>query len=206
MAGAQADDLAVQRHRHGEHLGVIRAALGHRLIVQHLVGLALHQFLQLGLAVTAAALHHLLLLLIQQDAMDQRAGLVDAAVQIHRGQHRLHRVRQNGRTAAAAAALLALAQQQEVPQAQTLGHLVQALLAHQGGADTGQLALRQVGMLAVQKVRRHEAQHRVAQELQPLVAGDAHAAVLVGVGAVVQCAPQQLRIVEAIAQPLLQLM
>ena len=173
--------------------------------MQHLIGLALHQLLQFGLAVTAAVLHHLLLLLFQQDPVDQRAHLVDAAIQIHRGQHRLHRVRQNGRTAAAAAALLALAQHQKVAQMQALGHLMQALLAHQRGADAGQLALRQVGVLAVQIVRRHEAQHRVAQKLQPLVAGDAHAPVLVGVGAVVQGAAQQLTVGERIAQPFLQL-
>ena len=174
--------------------------------MQLLIGLALHQLLQLGLAVAAAALHHLLLLLVQQYAVDQLTGLVDAPVQIHRRQHGLHRVGQDRGPAAAAAALLPLAQQQEIPQLQALGHLVQTLLTHQRGADAGQLALRQIRMLAVQMLRRYEAQHRVAQKLQPLVAADAHGAVLVGVGAVIQRPPQQRRIVEPIAQPFFQLM
>ena len=83
---------------------------------------------------------------------------------------------------------------------------MQTFLAHQRGADTGQLTFRQVRMLAVQKVRRHEAQHRIPQKLQPLVAADAHGAVLVGVGAVVQRSAQQLLILELIAQSLFQLM
>ena len=181
MTGAKANRLTIQRNRHGEYLGVIGAALGHQFIVQHLIGLALHQLLQLCFAVPAAALHYLLLPLVQQDTMDQGAGLFDAAVQIYGSQHRLHGVRQDGRTAAAAAALLSLAQQQIVSQVQSLGHLVQAFLAHQRGTDTGQLSLRQIRVLAVKEIRRHKAQHSVPQKLQPLVAADAHSAVLVGV-------------------------
>ena len=77
---------------------------------------------------------------------------------------------------------------------------MQALLAHQRGADTGQVALGQVGVLFVQVLRGDEAQHRIAQEFQPLVAADMLAPVLVGVGAVVQRALQQRRVTEGIAQ------
>ena len=51
-------------------------------------------------------------------------------------------------------------------------------------------ALGQVGVGAVQRLGDDDAEHRVAEELQPLVVRQA--AVLVGVGAVGQGAPQQL--------------
>ena len=86
---------------------------------------------------------------------------------------------------AAAAALLPLAQHQEITQMQALRHLMQTVLAYQRGADAGQLALRQVGMLAIEIIRRNKTQHRIAQEFQPLVAADALRAVLIGVGAVI---------------------
>ena len=136
--------------------------------------------------------------------MDQVAGGIYPAVQIDGGEHGLRGVCQNGRALTSAAQLLTVAQLQVLAQLQILGHLVQALLAHQCGADAGQIALRQVGVLGVQVLRRHEAQHRIAQKLQTFVAGDAPGAVLVGVGAVVQGVFQQRGAAEGIAQLCLQ--
>ena len=73
---------------------------------------------------------------------------------------------------AAAAGLLALAQPQLTAQAQALGHLIQALLAHQRRPHPGQVSLRQVRVLVIQIVRRYQTQHGVPQKLQPLVAAD----------------------------------
>ena len=91
-----------------------------------------------------------------------------------------------------------------VAQGQRLGYLVQALLADQRRTDAGQVALRQVGVLFIQMLGGDEAQHRVAQKFQPLVAGDVRAAMLVGIGAVVQGRLQQRRVAERIAQLLFQ--
>ena len=98
----------------------------------------------------------------------------------------------------AAAGLLAPAQLQIRAQAQLPGHLVEALLAHQGRPDAGQVPLRRVRVLAEEELRRHKAQHGVPQELQPLVAPDAGGPVLVGIGAVVQRLLQQGRVPEAV--------
>lgn len=77
---------------------------------------------------------------------------------------------------------------------------MQALLTHQGGADAGQVALRQLRVLFEQVLGGHKAQHGVAQKLQTLVAAYPLAAVLVGVGAVVQGGTEQLRVTEGVAQ------
>ena len=77
---------------------------------------------------------------------------------------------------------------------------MQALLTHQGGTDAGQVALRQLRVLFEQVLGGHKAQHGIAQEFQALVAAYALAAVLVGVGAVVQGGTEQLRVAEGVAQ------
>ena len=153
--------------------------------MQRLVAAPLHQLLQLRLVVPAALLHIRLPLLIQQDPVNERTGRLQPAVQIHGGKNGLRGVRQNGRPLPASAGLLALAPLQIGSQVETLGHLVQTLLADQCGPDAGQVPLRQIRVLAEQIVRRHQTQHGVPQKLQPLIAMNAQAAVLIGVGAVI---------------------
>ena len=171
-----------------------------QLVAEKLVALALHQLLQLGLVVPAALLHLLLPLLVQQDAVDQVAGGIHAAIQIDGGEHGLRGVGQNGGAMAASALFLSPAQLQAAAQIQRLRHLVEALLADEGGTAAGQVALRQIGVLCVQVFSGDEAQHGVAQKPQPLVAADAGGAVLVGIGAVVEGGAEQGRIAEGIAQ------
>ena len=135
--------------------------------------------------------------------MDQVAGGVHAAIQIDGGEYGFRGVRQNGWTLPPAALLLASAQQQMAAQLQRLRHLIEAVLTDKRGADAGQIALRQVGVLPVQVLGGDKAQHRVPQKLQPLVAGDMLSPVLVGIGAVVQRPLQQRRVTEGVAQLLL---
>ena len=59
-------------------------------------------------------------------------------------------------------------------------------------------------MLDEQEFRRHEAQHRISQEFQPLVAVQPGGAVLVGVGSVAQRLGQQGRVPEGVIQFFLQ--
>ena len=68
-----------------------------------------------------------------------------------------------------------------------------------GRPQLGQLALGQVGVVAVQRVGDHEPEHGVAEELQALVVGQP--AVLVRVGAVRQ-GTQQQRLVDRLAHDL----
>ena len=97
---------------------------------------------------------------------------------------------------AAAAGLLTLAQLQIAAQIQLLGHLVKALLAHQRCPDPGQIPLRQVRVPGEEILRRHKAQHAVAQKLQPFVAAKPLGAMLIRVGAVIQRLPQQFLVPE----------
>ena len=53
-------------------------------------------------------------------------------------------------------------------------------------------------MLAEKELRRHKAQDGIAQELQPLVAENAAAPVLVDIGTVAQGLVQQLPVPEAV--------
>ena len=179
---------------------MVRAGGADHLVVQRLVAAALDQLLKLRLIVPAALLHGLLLLLVQQHPVDQGPGGFHAAVQVHRREHGLRCVGQDGGPLTAAAGLLALAQPQLTAQAQALGHLIQALLAHQRRPHPGQVSLRQVRVLVIQIVRRDQTQHGVPQKLQPLVAADAAAPVLVGVGAVVQGRLKLLLAAEGVAQ------
>ena len=102
------------------------------------------------------------------------------------------------------AGLLALAQLQVLAQAQEFRHLIQALLTDQGRPDPGQIPLRQLAVGLEEELRRHKAQHAVSQELQPLVAADLGAPVLVGIGAVVKGLAEQRPVPEGVAQLLLQ--
>ena len=94
---------------------------------------------------------------------------------------------------AAAGQLLAAAQVQvraEPVVAEPGGHPGQRVHVDHAGPQLGQLPLGQVRVVAVEPLGDDDAQHRVAQELQPLVGGQP--AVLVGVGAVGQRQGEQL--------------
>ena len=198
MTAALADGSAVELHLSDEGLGVVGAFLPHHAVGQLLTGLPLDVLLQKGLVVPAAFLHHLFPLHVQQNAVDQLRRGGNAAVQIHGGEHSLGCIRQNGGPMAAAAGLLALAQLQIAAQIQLLGHLVKALLAHQRCPDPGQIPLRQVRVPGEEILRRHKAQHAVAQKLQPFVAAKPLGAMLIRVGAVIQRLPQQFLVPEGI--------
>lgn len=92
-----------------------------------------------------------------------------------------------------------MAQAQKVPHVQRLGKPAQAALADKAGPGFGQLALRQLGEVLKQVLRRDEAQHRVPQKFQALIA---FALVLVGKGGVGQRGFQQLLVLKAVANPL----
>ena len=174
MSFAAPDDRAVEQDLKGEGLVVVGAGLLRHAVDERAVRLALHQLLQHGLIIAAALLHDLLALTVEQHAVDQAARGGKPAVEIDRGDDRLGRVREDGRTGASAAGLLTVAELEVAAQLQLLRDLMQALLANERRAD--------------------------ARQLQPLVAHALRAAVLVGIGAVAQSLGEQGSAAEAVAQ------
>ena len=120
------------------------------------------------------------------------AARVEAAVEVDRAEQRLEGVGQDRGLVAAAGALLAAAEPDVAAEVELAAHLGQRAHVDHRGAQLGQLALGQVGVVAVERVGDDQAEHGVAEELQPLVGRQA--AVLVGVGAVGQRPLQQARL------------
>src|SRR5271157_4280775 len=99
----------------------------------------------------------------------QLTGGLPAGVEVHGPEDGLERVGQDGRLGAAARALLAPSEEEDVPDAQSPGHLGQDTGVDHGGADLGQLALGEVGEALVGVAGHDQTQHGVAQELEALV-------------------------------------
>ena len=178
---------------------MVRSGLAEQLIADLLIGAALHQLLEHGFVVLALVLLPQIRLL-QQFLQNEAPWLLQTAgIQIHGGDQRLHHVRQDGGAFPPPGALLAFAQTHITTQIQTLRDAVEAGLAHQLGAKPGHPPLRDRRLLPIEKVRRHMAQDRVAQEFQPLIALAAIVPPLVGVGTVGQGRLQQTPVPEAIS-------
>jgi hypothetical protein len=123
------------------------------------------------------------------EPVDHLRGDLDAAAHVHGADHRLDRVGQDRGLVAATGGVLAPAELDVLAQADGATDLGQRPGVDHGGAELGQPALGQVGMADVERLGDHDAEHGVAEELQPLVGGQA--TVLVGVGPVGQGALEQ---------------
>ena len=133
--------------------------------------------------------------------MHQRGGRWEPAGQVDRADHRLHGVREDRGLVPAAGALLAAPEQQVVAQAERACDVGQRPHVDHGGPQLGELALRELRVRGVQRVRDHQAEHGVAEELEPLVVRQA--AVLIGVAAVGQ-GTQKQRLVDTFADHLVE--
>ncbi len=98
-------------------------------------------------------------------------------VQVDRADHRLQGVGEDRRAPKAARLQFAAAEAQTLAQALLGGDLGQGLAAHQGRALPRQGSLIGGGMRIVEQARNGAIQHRVAEELEPLVVVGARAAV-----------------------------
>ena len=132
-----------------------------------------------------------------EQALHQGAGGDEAAVLEGGADQGLEGVGQDRGAQGAAAAGLALAQAEQLGQAELQGGAVQAVLAHQVGADAGQVALVGVAEAVEQEAGDGQAQDGVAEELETLVVVGAEAAV--GQGPL-----QEAGVGEAVADALLQ--
>ena len=134
---------------------------------------------------------------LAEQALHQGPRGGEAAVLEGRADQRLERVGEDRGAQRAAAAGLALAQAQQLGQAELQGGAVQAVLAHQVGADPGQVALVGIAEAVEQQAGDGQAEHGVAEELETLVVVGAEAAV--GQGPL-----QEAGVGEAVADALLQ--
>ena len=157
----------------------------------------LQPFLQFGLGVLGGRGHGGIDLDVLEQAAHQRLGGGVAGVQVHGADHGLQRIGQDRGPPAAAGARLALAQPNDVRQAQADGELVQGFLLDQVGAHARQVAFGQGLQAVVQQRGNGQVEHGIAQEFQPLV--------VVGREAAVRQRPrQQLRVGELVLQARLQ--
>ena len=129
----------------------------------------LQPFLELGFGVFTDCGHLRIDVNGRKKLAHQSLGDDKTSIQIDRANDRFQCVGQDGGALAAARAHFAVTQPQKRRQPQIDGQLVQGFLAHQVGAYAGQIALGQGLQLRVQKVRDRQAEHRIAQKLQPFV-------------------------------------
>jgi hypothetical protein len=134
-----------------------------------------------------------------QEPADRFVGRVDATIEIHGPEDRLHRVGQDRRLEAAAGCDLPPAQAQQLAEPDRSTHLRQSGRVHQRGAGLGQVAFGPVAETRVEPLRHHEAQDRVAEELQPFVRGRPR--VLSAPGAVGEGKLEQRGVAEPVAEP-----
>ena len=139
---------------------MIRAGFADQLIAEHLILFPLHQLLQRGLIVEIMRLA--CRNVAEDQAVDDLLCGREAAVHVAGRDHGLHGVGDDGIALAAAAVLLAVAEQQEAAEADRARRAGQIFLTDKIGADARQLALRPVRKAPVQIIRHDEAQNRVA--------------------------------------------
>ena len=141
---------------------------------------------------------------VEDQPVNQALRRLIAAVQIDRGQDGLHGVGVDAGPAAATAVFLAMAQHQIAAQVQPGRHRRQTALADQLRPHPREVALGMVGTGPVEILGHDEAQDRVAQEFQPLVAAQVFLPVFVGIGTMPHRVFQQALVPEGVAEGLFQ--
>ncbi len=102
-------------------------------------------------------------------AREDRERAIDTGIEHDTAQNRLYRVGQYRIARAPAAACLALADTQEIPQSELASDFGQRLAAHQTCAQPAELALAQPRKASVQLFRNTEIKQRVTEELETFV-------------------------------------
>ena len=105
----------------------------------------------------------------RREPQDELAGGVPSTVEVDGGDHGLHRVGEDRRLVAAAGRVLALAEQQARAEPELGRDLGEHLGVDDRGAQLGELAFGQLGVLGEHVVGDDDPEHGVAEELEPLV-------------------------------------
>src|SRR4051794_1101532 len=183
LAAALAADGGPHEDGGVEGLGVVRTLLGHHVLRDAEVQLC-GELLQAGLPVQARAERGGRCQQRVDEAADEGGRDLDAVLDVDRADQRLDGVGEDRGLVPAAAALLALAEQEVVTDAERAGDVRKRAAVDDGGTQFRELALGLVRVPVVERVGDDEAQHGVPEELQALVGRQV--AVLVRVGAVRQ--------------------
>ena len=184
LLGGAARDAAAGLALAGLDLALDLEGLAMRLALDrgHAVGRQLHlaalqPFLQGSLGILAARAHGRIDVDVLVEPAHQRLGLGEAGIEVDRTDDGLDHVSQDGGLALATRAQFALAQAQQAREGQRGGDARQRVFLDQVGADARELALVLAAQSFVEQARDGQAQHRVTQELEPLVVIGAMAAV-----------------------------
>ena len=143
-----------------------RALLSQGLIFRRGQPLPLQQLLQGGFVIRHGQGN---LLLARPKGAHQRGCGIKARVQINGRQHGLHGVGQHGRAFAPAGDLAPMIHAQVAAQLQVPRHGAQRFLAHHARAQKRHAPLLLLGVGGKDDIAHGQLQHRIAQELQPLI-------------------------------------
>ena len=200
-------------HRDAETLAVVRAALVGQDILRLACADCLQPLLQRGLVVADRAgertapiqrARQLRLGRLYDMPHDEVTRRRQPAIQIHRRDDRLQRVRQQCRLLLPAGVLLPAAHAQHRPQLDAHSHLREVPAAHQRCAQPRQLALARAGKTPIQRFRHQQPKHRIADVLQPLIVrtriGHPLRIALIRQRAVRQRQRDQLRVLELVVK------
>src|SRR5829696_3480849 len=165
---ARAVLLVAEEHRGEEPLGVIGPFVTH-LVAGQLVASSGCELLQPRLVVLPAGPRRLLADTALEQREDELGGGLEAAVEVHRGDDRLHCVGEDRRLGPPTGRVLALAQAQGRAETELLRDVGERLGTDHRRAELGQLALGELRVLLVREAGDHESEHRVAEEFEPLV-------------------------------------
>src|SRR5215467_4482753 len=113
-----------------------------------------------------------------EEPVHERIRCLHAPVEVDGTYHGLERVSEYRRLVAPAGALLALAETDVTPEAQAARDARKRAAVHHGRPQLGKVALWQLRVLAKERVCDDQAEHGIAEELEPLVCRQA--AILVG--------------------------
>ncbi|CAB5028423.1 unannotated protein [freshwater metagenome] len=127
------------------------------------------ELLQTGLVVVTAGTRRGLVDVFAQEADDQRSGGLPPGVEVHGAEHRFDRVGEDGLFQAAAGEQLTPAEAKVGAEAQVLGNQRQRGLRDDRCSDLSEVPLGGFGEPADHVIGDGQAEHRVAQELEPFV-------------------------------------
>src|SRR5690606_11758297 len=179
--GAAAERLTAHRHVGAELLAVIGALLLHPVLGHAQAGSS-GQLLQAGLPVQPGAAQRSLHQQRLEQPVDHLARGLDPVLQVDRAEHGLQPVGEDARLVPTTGQLFTTAEQQVRPETaftQVAGDAGQRVHVDHTGPQLRQLPLGEIRVVAVQPVGDHQTEHRVTQELQPLLRWQA--TVLIGV-------------------------
>ena len=143
--------------------------------------------------------------IIQDKPVNELFCISKTTIQIDRTDQGLHSIGNHGITLSSAGGLLALSQKQIAAQLQIGCAVSQGRLAHQAGADLGELSLRLLRVLVIQEITGNHFQNGITQKLQTFVADCLVLLMFIGIGTVGQGAVEQIFVPKGIAAPALQL-